>query len=89
MSESRHDADLLLREFDDPIPLSAVYRNMRTGEPKWSRTEWREFGRWRRWRDVLLGWDPVELPRERAARLEARRERKEAKRAARQRPAAG
>lgn len=26
------------------------------------RAEWEQFSRWRRWRDVLLGWDP---PKER------------------------
>jgi len=28
-----------------------------------NRSEWEQLSRWRRWRDILLGWDP---PRERA-----------------------
>lgn len=26
-----------------------------------TRAEWEQFPRWRRWRDLLLGWEPVKL----------------------------
>ena len=30
----------------------------RTGKRMPTRAEWEQFSRWRRWRDILLGWRP-------------------------------
>jgi hypothetical protein len=44
------------------IVRAMPFYDRRTGKRIPSRTEWEQFGRWRRWRDILLGWVP---PRER------------------------
>ena len=40
-------------EYGHTVPIYT-----RSGKRIPSRTEWEQFGRWRRWRDLLLGWDP-------------------------------
>jgi formylglycine-generating enzyme required for sulfatase activity len=34
----------------------------RTGKRLPTHAEWEQFGRWRRWRDLLLGWEPPRDP---------------------------
>ncbi|HMJ04500.1 MAG TPA: hypothetical protein VK506_16275 [Conexibacter sp.] len=36
----------------------AMRRVDRYGRPIPTRAEWEQLGRWRRWRDLLLGWQP-------------------------------
>jgi hypothetical protein len=38
------------------------FYDARTGKRIPTRAEWEQFSRWRRWRDIVLGWDP---PKER------------------------
>lgn len=66
------DVHPLVKAFDDPILPAEIYRNCRTGEPMWTRAEWEQFGRLRRWRDLLLWWQPRKPRDERTARLEAK-----------------
>jgi len=41
-------------EYGHSMPLI----DRRTGKRIPRRAEWEQFSRWRRWRDILLGWDP-------------------------------
>ncbi len=41
-------------EYGRAMPLY----DRRTGKRIPTRAEWEQFSRWRRWRDILLGWDP-------------------------------
>lgn len=43
-------------EYGRSLPES-IFRDYR-GRPALSRADWEKLGRWRRLRDVLLGWDP-------------------------------
>ncbi len=44
-------------EFGRSLPQS-MWLDMNF-KPMISRAEWEQLGRWRRWRDVLLGWQPL------------------------------
>jgi len=41
-------------EYGRAMPLY----DRRTGKRIPPRAEWEQLSRWRRWRDILLGWDP-------------------------------
>jgi hypothetical protein len=41
-------------EFGRSMPLY----DRRTGKRILRRAEWEQLSRWRRWRDLLLGWEP-------------------------------
>lgn len=55
-----------LAEIAEIVRSMPVY-DRRTGKRIPTRAEWEQFSRWRRWRDILLGWVPPQdwkFPRE-------------------------
>lgn len=52
--------DTIPPELEAFLPLpKEIFRDHR-GRPIVTRDEWERFSRWRKLRDVLLGWDPRE-----------------------------